>query len=233
MRISIIIPVLNEEAVIDDALANASGHAVDEIVVADGGSVDRTREIVLALSSLGIAPPVKLVAAPRGRASQMNAGARAAQGDIFIFLHADCLLPADAIPAIRSVIEHGASPAGAFDMRIDSPQLRCRIVSWWANIRSRITGIAYGDQAMFMPKSVFESIGGFADIPLMEDIEICRKLKRLGKISFINKPVLASARRFENRGVVRTVLEDWVRAIRFTLFDADPALLARNYPDER
>lgn len=233
MNISIIIPVLNEEKIIAEALANASGHAVDEIIVADGGSVDRTREIVQERSLRGIAPQVKLVIAPRGRASQMNAGARAAQGDILVFLHADCKLPADAIAAIRSVIERGASPAGAFDMRIDSPLLRCRIVSWWANIRSRITGIAYGDQAMFMPRSVFRRIGGFADIPLMEDIEISRRLKRLGKISFINKPVLASARRFESRGVVRTVLEDWVRALRYTLFDADPALLARNYPDER
>lgn len=233
MPISIIIPALNEEAVIADALSEAARHPVDEIIVVDGGSVDQTRENVLKHSLRGVAPPVKLVIAPRGRASQMNAGAQAAQGDILVFLHADCRLPDDAIPAIRSVFENGASPAGAFDICIDSPRFGCRIVSWWANLRSRITGIAYGDQAMFMSKSVFWRIGGFADIPLMEDIEISRRLKRLGKIAFINKPVRASARRFESRGLVRTVLEDWVRALRYTLFHADPAHLARNYPDER
>ncbi|MBI5142036.1 MAG: TIGR04283 family arsenosugar biosynthesis glycosyltransferase [Nitrospirae bacterium] len=233
MNISIIIPVLNEEKIIAETLAEASRHNVCEIIVVDGGSVDRTRKIVQEYSSRGIAPPVKLVMSPRGRAGQMNAGAGAAQGDIFVFLHADCRLPADAIQAMRAVIERGCAPAGAFDLRIDSPLPRYRIISWWANARSRATGIAYGDQAMFMTKSVFGRIGGFADIPLMEDIELSGRLKKLGGIAFVNKPVLASARRFASRGVVRTVLEDWLRALRYTLFDADPALLAANYPDER
>ncbi|MCC2095758.1 MAG: TIGR04283 family arsenosugar biosynthesis glycosyltransferase [Hyphomicrobiales bacterium] len=221
-NLSIIIPALNEGA----AIAAALGDLADlrtrgaEIIVADGGSTDATVSIALKLCD-------EVVQAPRGRASQMNAGARAAQGDILLFLHADTKLPGTGI----DVLMHGLASGhvwGRFNVRIEGPPPLLRLVAAMMNRRSRWTGIATGDQAMFMRREAFEAVGGFPDIPLMEDIEISKRLKRLGPPLCLQEEVTTSGRRWETNGVIRTILTMWRLRLAYFL-GADPARLARQY----
>ncbi|MGV3572877.1 MAG: TIGR04283 family arsenosugar biosynthesis glycosyltransferase [Ramlibacter sp.] len=191
-----------------------------EVVVVDGGSTDAT----WALAS-GLADRVLL--APRGRASQMNAGAADAHCDILLFLHADTRLPADADRRVSAAVDAGAA-WGRFDVRIDSALPLLRLVGWLMNLRSRLTGIATGDQAIFVRRDVFEQAGGFADIPLMEDIALSARLRRIGAPACLRPPVVTSARRWEKHGTLRTILLMWkLRALYF--FGAQPQGLADLY----
>lgn len=225
--VSAIIPALNEEAAISECLQalRRAGPWV-EIIVVDGGSGDATREIAMGLAD-------KVIEAPRGRAVQMNAGARAASGDILLFIHADCRVPSGAYDAVRRTLSGEAVVAGAFDLRIGHEGVWARLVERVANLRSRLTQVPYGDQGFYIRKDIFEKIGGFANIPLMEDIEIAGRLKHLGRIGFSKLRITASPRRWLNEGVVRTTFRDWAIALSYTVFKVPPERLARHYGDIR
>ncbi len=227
-RLSIIVPVLNEEDGIVAALESLSAMRVRgaEVIVVDGGSRDRTVALARPLCD-------RLIAAPRGRAAQMNAGAGVAHGDVLLFLHADTGLPADADRLVRDGL--GASGRasssriwGRFDVRIDGRHPLLPLIAATMNLRSRLTGIATGDQAMFVDRDAFAAVGGFPDIALMEDIVLSRRLKRLGRPLCLRARALTSGRRWEKHGVVRTILTMWRLRLAFFL-GAEPDKLAASY----
>lgn len=224
-RLSIVIPTLNEsENIVATllALAPLAERGAQRIVV-DGGSTDDTVQLATARAE-------RVVVAQRGRASQMNAGAGEASGDALLFLHADTLLPESADRLIADAL--ASRLWGRFDVRIDERGAWPAVVAWFMNRRSRLTGIATGDQAMFMRRDVFERLGGFASIPLMEDIELSKRLRALGRPACIAAPVVTSGRRWARHGPLRTIWLMWrLRAAYF--FGADPAQLASRYADTR
>lgn len=222
MRLSIILPVLDEAAGIAaslDALRplRAAGH---EVIVVDGGSRDGT--VALAAPRAD-----RVIAAPRGRARQMNAGAVAAQGDALLFLHADTRLPEGAATVIADALAR--HDWGRFDVRIEGRPATLRGVAALMNLRSRATGIATGDQAMFVTRAAFDATGGFPDQPLMEDIELSKRLKCLGAPACLRARVTTSGRRWERHGIWRTILLMW--RLRFAYWRGVPAerLVARYY----
>lgn len=163
----------------------------------------------------------------------MNFGAGKAGGDILLFLHADCVLPDNAFTFIRDTAGSRGVAAGAFSLRIGHPGFGFRLIETAANIRSRMTSLIYGDQGMFLRKEVFDHIGGFADIPLMEDIEISRRLKKEGKIVFLKPAITASPRRWLNEGMIYTTLRDWIIAFAYTFFGISPERLIKHYREVR
>jgi rSAM/selenodomain-associated transferase 2 len=223
--VSIIVPVLDEARAIEAALAplQAWRAAGAELLVVDGGSRDATRDIAAALADA-------VIEAPRGRAAQMNAGARASRGDILLFLHADTLLPADAMDRVVDGLTR--AEWGRFDVAIEGAEPLLALVAFCMNLRSRITGIATGDQAMFVRRAAFESVGGFAPIPLMEDVALSKALRRRGRPACLRERVLTSGRRWQRHGTVRTILLMWRLRLAYAL-GADPHRLARRYDVER
>ena len=226
MRIAIVMPVLQEsDSLVQRLRALAPLRARGaRLVVVDGGSTDGTWALARAHAD-------GVLLAPRGRASQMNAGARACLTDPavggLLFLHADTVLPANADTLIAQALSAGA-PWGRFDVRLDGPHPLLRVVERMMNWRSRLTGIATGDQAIFVSRRAWLAVGGFAEQPLMEDIDFCARLKRLGPPACIASPVHTSARRWQRHGTWRTVLLMWrLRAAYF--FGATPAALAVRY----
>ncbi len=219
MSLSIIVPMLNEEAGIDATLA-AARELEAEIIVVDGGSSDKSVEIASTLAD-------QIVPAPRGRARQMNAGAAVAQGDVLLFLHADTRLPATADRLILEAINDGAD-WGRFDLRISGKSRWFPVIAAFMNQRSRLTGIATGDQAIFVKCSVFEQIGGFPDLPLMEDIVLSQRLKAVSRPACLRAKVTTAGRRWEKHGILRTILTMWWLRLRF-YFGADPQQLAIEY----
>jgi rSAM/selenodomain-associated transferase 2 len=220
-RLTIVIPVLNEAAIIVGALQalaplRARGA---EIIVADGGSRDGTAQLAAPLAD-------RVIAAPRGRGAPMNAGAALGKGDALLFLHADTALPDDADRLIAAALSQRAW--GRFDLRIAGRHPLLAIVARMINWRSRLTGIATGDQAIFVRREAFQAAGGFPDLPLMEDIAISRRLKRLGRPACIATPVVTSGRRWETNGVVRTIVLMWRLRLAY-YFGVEPALLAQRY----
>jgi rSAM/selenodomain-associated transferase 2/rSAM/selenodomain-associated transferase 1 len=218
----IVMPVFNEGRMLTarlKALVPLRKRGV-ELVVVDGGSTDDTWAIASALAD-------HVLLAPKGRASQMNAGAHNATAGTLIFLHADTHLPEGADQLIALALQAGHD-WGRFDVQIESTRGVLRGVARLMNQRSRLTGIATGDQAMFVKRAVFESLGGFADMPLMEDVELSTRLQRRGPPACISTPVITSGRRWEQHGVWRTItLMWWLRAAYF--FGAAPDALARRY----
>jgi glycosyltransferase involved in cell wall biosynthesis len=163
----------------------------------------------------------------------MNYGVERASGEILLFLHADCVLPDDAFLIIRDTLKNNDVAAGAFDLSIDHSERRFRVIEAGANFRSHMTAIPYGDQGMFMKRTYFDRLGGFADIALMEDIEISKRLKELGKIVFVRPPIRTSARRWLKEGALYTTFRDWIIALSYSFLRAAPARLKKYYRDIR
>lgn len=216
-------PVLNEAADIGatlQALAPLTARGV-QLVVADGGSSDAT--VVLAQAAGAV-----VVAAPRGRALQMNAGAQQASAPVLLFLHADTVLPDDADQLIFRALADGRAVWGRFDVRIAGQARMLRVVATFMNLRSRWSGVATGDQAMFMTRAAFDAVGGFAAQPLMEDIDMSARLRQLSRPACLRAKVLTSGRRWETRGVWRTIFLMW--RLRFSYWrGAKPEQLAELY----
>lgn len=222
-RISIIVPALNEAAGIGGTLARlqrlrARGH---QVVVVDGGSTDGTPELARPLAD-------RVVASARGRARQQNAGAAAADGGVLLFLHADTVLPADADRLVLDGLHASGRGWGRFDVRLSGAHPMLRVVERMIGLRSRLSGIATGDQAIFVRRAWFARAGGFPDIPLMEDVALSRALRRMGPPLCLRDPVLTSSRRWEERGVWRTIVLMWRLRLAYAL-GADPARLAERY----
>ncbi|MCC4118175.1 TIGR04283 family arsenosugar biosynthesis glycosyltransferase [Aromatoleum toluclasticum] len=203
MQPSIIIPVLNEAPNLPSLSTQLAPlvQAGAEVLFVDGGSTDGTPNLA---GSAGF----RTIRSARGRARQMNAGAKAARGDLLIFLHADTVLPGEALAAIADALRRGHA-WGRFDVRIAGRPWMLRVVAQMMNRRSRLTGIATGDQAMFMIRETFELVGGFPDQPLMEDIEMSRRLRAHSRPACLRLKVTTSGRRWESRGVWRTILLMW------------------------
>jgi rSAM/selenodomain-associated transferase 2 len=209
MLVSVIVPTLNEESVIEGTLSSLPREESLEIVVVDGGSLDRTVELVREL-------PVTLVRSARGRARQMNAGAQAAKGDVFLFLHADCRLGRGWLQALRVAMEDGFA-GGCFTQRIDSPRRIYRLIEWMGNTRARKTGIYFGDQAIFSRRGIFFDLNGYDEVEIFEDVMFSRKLSRCGKTGVLPPKLMVSPRRWEERGIVRTTLLFWFLTIGYML----------------
>ncbi|MFQ5850066.1 MAG: TIGR04283 family arsenosugar biosynthesis glycosyltransferase [Candidatus Binatia bacterium] len=224
-RVSIIVPVLNEESTIISTLEALTILAPDEVIVVDGGSSDHTRDIVARSQAT-------LTASPCGRAKQMNHGARLARGDIFVFLHADTFLPPSAITDIRSALENPQCIGGRFDVRLDASNLKFRVVGHLINLRSRLTRVATGDQAIFVRRKVFEEMGGFPELPLMEDIAFSRMLKKKGKVACLRSQAVTSSRRWQREGMWQTILRMWALRLLF-LAGVSPFYLKQFYSDTR
>ncbi|MBN4006705.1 TIGR04283 family arsenosugar biosynthesis glycosyltransferase [Nostoc sp. LPT] len=224
-KISIIIPVINEAGNIKGAIATTQPSINIEVIVVDGGSKDNTVEIV---QSLG----VKVISSSPGRAVQMNAGAVAASGEILLFLHADSRLPTGFDEMIRTALQQPGIVAGAFKLRIDASLLSLRWVEWGVNVRSHFCQMPYGDQAIFVTKAVFQQIGGFPELPIMEDFELMRRLKAKGHITIISTPVVTSARRWLQKGVFKTTLLNQIVIIAY-LLGVSPERIRRWYRREK
>ena len=222
---SIIIPVLEEETVINgviDHLQGLEGNEKTEIIVVDGDPEGGT---LIAISH----GDVNKIKSPRGRGRQMNEGARIAKGDILIFLHADTELPPDALELIATAMYDERCAAGAFDLGVKSERFIFRIIESVASLRSRITGIPFGDQAIFMRKDYFDKIGGYKDIPIMEDVEMMGRIKKLGdRITIIKQRVRTSPRRWEKEGIISCTLRNWVLQTLY-LLRVSPERLSKLY----
>ncbi|WP_029525273.1 TIGR04283 family arsenosugar biosynthesis glycosyltransferase [Polaromonas glacialis] len=203
-RLSVVMPALNEAAGMATALQALAPLAARgaQVLVADGGSRDDT-------AALAQAGGAQVVHAPRGRALQMNAGAHQASGDLLLFLHADTRLPLDADRLIAQALADGPQVWGRFDVHIEGRSWMLRVIAAFMNRRSRWTGIATGDQALFMTRVAFDAVGGFPAQPLMEDIEMSKRLLKLSRPACLRARVVTSGRRWETRGVWRTVLLMW------------------------
>jgi rSAM/selenodomain-associated transferase 2 len=209
--LSIVIPVLNEAKNLQRLLPRLPAICpAAEVIVVDGGSEDGTSAVVRGF------PRVTYLSGRRGRASQMNAGAQVAKGQILLFLHVDTFLPAGAEAAITEVFSDPAVAGGRFDIRFDSPRQIFKVIACFINLRSRVTNICTGDQALFVGRKTFEELGRYPDIPLMEDVEFTKRLKRKGRIRCLRSKVTTSARKWEREGILRTILRMW--ALRFLYF---------------
>jgi rSAM/selenodomain-associated transferase 2 len=223
MKLSIIIPVLNEADVLEDNLKELQwmrrlGH---ELILVDGGSQDQSATLAKAYAD-------QVLSSLPGRAQQMNAGAKLAKGDVFLFLHVDTSFPKTGVDAITQGLFRQDSNWGRFDVRLSGRHIVFRIIERMMNWRSRLTGIATGDQAIFISRNIFESLGGYADMHLMEDIEISSRLKKHGKPICLSQQVVTSSRRWEQAGIYKTVWLMW--RLRFAYWlGADPVQLARLY----
>ena len=194
--VSVIIPVYNEESTIRETLTTLPLGSNLEAIVVDGGSTDRTKEIVGQF-------PVRIIESAKNRAIQMNQGAKQARGDIFLFLHADCLIEKDSIKTIENCLSNGYI-GGCLNQRINSDRFIFRLIENSGNIRARLLKIFYGDQGIFVKKDLFFKMGGFPEVPVMEDVIFTKKMRRLGKTVVLPDKILVSPRRWEKQGMLKT-----------------------------
>lgn len=223
--ISIVIPVLHEAHIINRLIGHLMRLTFDgqlEILVVDGAPSGDSLEAIQA-------PQVKKIFSAQGRGIQMNAGARKASGDILLFLHADTRLPPNGLVHVVEALRNSSAVGGAFDLSIDSPRTCFRWIEKTASLRSRITRIPYGDQAIFIKRGFFLKLGGFGAFPIMEDVELMRRIRKSGhRILLLPSRVKTSARRWESTGVCRNTLRNWMMLVLFYL-GASPERLKRFY----
>jgi rSAM/selenodomain-associated transferase 2 len=218
MRLAIVVPALNEEEALRRHLPAALAMA-DEVVVSDGGSTDRTPQVARDLGA-------RVVTGPAGRGGQLNRGAAAATADVLLFLHADTTLPPGGAGAVREAVRKGAA-GGAFLLRFDSGGIM-RLGSSLVNLRTWLTRLPLGDQAQFATRETFDRLGGFAEWPILEDLDFARRLRRTGRFVLIGDAVTTDARRYLRQGVLRTVAMNWLIWCLFFL-GVSPHRLARLY----
>ena len=219
MKISVIIPALNEARGILSCLNSVKTQPGEfELIVADGGSVDGTIEVVR--------PHAKVIHSQQGRAVQMNSGARQATGDVLLFLHADSCLPPRAFPLLERTLADPRIAGGTFMLRFNSPRLLLRLIAFFTRFEFRY--LHYGDQGIFVRRSVFEQLNGFTEITFMEDVDFLRRLYRTGRVTLLKQPITTSARRFLERGVLRQQLMNIILVI-FYLLGARPQTLKKLY----
>lgn len=223
MQLSIVIPTLNESSHIVETLLPLQPFrsAGIELILVDGGSEDTTRELASGLVD-------HLAVSDKGRAVQMNAGAVAAKGDWLLFLHADTTLEPASLQAMLKSVAETRYLWGRFDLRLSGTETIFRLIERCINWRARLTSIATGDQGLFVRRDSFERLGGYPQQPLMEDVILCKQLKKLGKPLHIAQPVITSSRRWQERGVVRTILLMWWLRLLF-FCGVSPQTLARHY----
>lgn len=222
--ISVIVPTLNErrQAAATLSALQQTRRAGHEVIVVDGGSEDGTREAVSPLAD-------RVVSGPRGRALQMNAGARVARGGILLFLHADTRIPSGAMTALLEGFPASGRVWGWFDVTLSGTHFVFRAIETLMNVRARLSRITTGDHAIFVKRETFEKVGGYPEIPLMEDVALSRQLKREGRPFCPKDRIVTSSRRWEERGILRTILLMWRLRLAYAL-GADPHALARSYP---
>jgi rSAM/selenodomain-associated transferase 2 len=240
VKIAVIIPTLNEEQALPDTLQRTTALGFDDIIVVDGGSSDRTQAIVQSLAgnrqwAMGngretealqihpayspspIATRLALLVSPAGRAKQMNTGASHSQADVFLFLHADTHLPDEARRAIERALDDPACIGGRFDVRFERDTGLAWLIARLISLRSRWSSIATGDQALFVRHEVFAQLGGFTDIPIMEDVDFTRRLKRAGRVAPLRAHVVTSYRRWDRHGALRTIVLMWALRLLYWL----------------
>lgn len=219
-KISIIIPVLNEAKILEKTLSQLQSELGDhELIIVDGGSTDDSVHIS---EKYG-----KVLKSERGRAKQLNAGASAASGDIFIFLHADIWLESGALAAVETALSSGYV-GGGFRQKIDGKNFLYRMIEVAGNIRGRYLKVFYGDSGIFLTRADFEKIGGFPEIPILEEMEFSKELRRLGKTTLITPHIHISARRWETKGIIRTTINNWLIMLLYFL-KFSPLQLAKLY----
>ncbi|MFY9268538.1 MAG: TIGR04283 family arsenosugar biosynthesis glycosyltransferase [Candidatus Manganitrophaceae bacterium] len=216
-KISIIVPILNEENVLPRFLEHLEQFQETEIVIVDGGSGDRSEGILRKWSARSGNLERIFLSAQRGRGTQMNAGAMRASGEILLFLHVDTLLPARGIDALKEALSRPGVVGGAFRLRVESPHLFSRLIETTVNLRSRFLGLPYGDQAIFVWKKLFECLEGYADFPLMEDVDFVRRLKKRGKMVLLQDAVITSPRRWLREGYYYTSLRNLILLVLYFL----------------
>ncbi len=201
-EISIIIPTLNEEKTISQCLETVVNIPGIEVIVSDGGSTDRTVEIA------GQHRDVQVVHSLTGRGIQMNNGATCAKGEILLFLHADCILSREDVLKIRQIFDIGIFVGGAFKIRLLSDKFPYRLIEMGINFRSKVFKLPYGDQGLFVKRSIFEKLGGFREMSICEDLDFVCRLKKCGRIAILNDRIISSVRMWENCGILRTSLRN-------------------------
>jgi rSAM/selenodomain-associated transferase 2 len=221
MGVSVIIPTLDEESCLADALRSVRSQGPQQVIVADGGSTDATR--------FHAAGADLFLEAPRGRAAQMNAGAARATGDVLLFLHADCALEGGALAEAERRLRRPGVAAGCFRMRVRAEGTLYRLIDACATGRVRLTGLVYGDQGLFVRRELFERVGGFPPLRLMEDVFLSRRLRRLGRVVVAGRAILVSPRRWQRAGLVRQTLRNWMLT-GLAAGGIHPDRLARFYP---
>ncbi len=221
MAVSVIIPTLNEESCLPETMRSVRAERPHQVIVADGGSTDGTA------SAAGAAN--LFVAAPRGRASQMNAGAAHATGDVLLFLHADCTLEPGALADAERLLRRPGVVAGCYAMAVRAPGALYRCIDAVASARVRLTGLVYGDQGLFVRRVTFERVGGFPPVRFMEDVFLSRTLRRLGRVVVSPRRTFVSPRRWQRAGLVRQTLRNWILTALAAL-GVHPDRLARFYP---
>ena len=224
MRCSIIIPTLNEVAQIAGAIASARTLEPAEIIVVDGGSSDDT--LVAARSA------DRVLTAPCGRAAQQNSGAAASQGDVLLFLHADCRLEPGSLDQIATALADSRCVGGCFRQKIDAAGLRFRWLEWGNSLRMKLSGLAYGDQGIFVRREVFDRLGGFPSLRLMEDLFFMKRVRREGRLALLAGPLHVSARRWQREGVICQTARNWCLTA-LAQCGVSPNRLARFYPHVR
>lgn len=219
-NVSIIVPLLNEKVVVPSLLQQLATLDAEQIIIVDGGSTDNTRELVGAAG-------YQVFQSAAGRARQMNAGAQQATQSMLLFLHADTILPNNYKSELAK-----AKVWGRFDVQFSSSLKVMKMVAFFINLRSRISGVATGDQAIFIDRDAFNAIGGFPDFPIMEDVALCKRLRHMHRPFSSRARVTTSARRWEQHGVASTIVKMWLYRLAY-FFGVSPLTLKRGYRDVR